>query len=212
MDKVVDIFLHGRLGKAVGKEHWKLNVESPAEALYAINIMSKDSIRKFFLKPLNGYAKYRVLINDREIPFLYDENFFKNNELLIKSNDFKKLDIIPVLEGAFLFPIIGVALGAIGLLYFTSPVMIMASVALLLAGVSALLSKPPKMPDQRQISNPSSDPSLLANSYLFNGPINILNEGGPVPLGYGRLIIGSQVIMTSSRIQYINVKDAGRRI
>ena len=31
-------------------------------------------------------------------------------------------------------------------------------------------------------------------SYLFDGPTNVVGEGGPVPVGYGRLLIGSTAI------------------
>ncbi len=31
-------------------------------------------------------------------------------------------------------------------------------------------------------------------SYTFNGPINTTAQGNPVPLGYGRMIVGSAVI------------------
>lgn len=210
MDKTVEIFLHGKLGEAVGKDHWELSVQSPAEALYAINIMSKDSIRKYFLKPLNSYARYKVLVNDKEVPFTFDENFYKNNELLVKSNDFKRLDIVPVLEGAGGIDWLGIFLGGIGLFY-GGAIVRMASLALITTGISNLLSKPPKMPEQRQIKNPSSDPSQLSNSYLFGGPVNVLNEGGPIPLGYGRLIVGSQVIMGSYDVRYVDIRDAGRR-
>ena len=31
-------------------------------------------------------------------------------------------------------------------------------------------------------------------SYLFNGAVNTYNPGGPVPMGYGRLLIGSATV------------------
>ena len=72
--------------------------------------------------------------------------------------------------------------------------------------------EPPEPPEHQQISNPSSDPTQLANSYLFSGPTNVLNEGGPVPIGYGRLMVGSQVIMASYEVERVLTKDAGRVI
>ena len=41
-------------------------------------------------------------------------------------------------------------------------------------------------------------------SYLFNGPINVTNEGGPVPVGYGRLIVGSQVTYASYEVTRVD--------
>ena len=66
------------------------------------------------------------------------------------------------------------------------------------------------LPEQRQITNPSSDPTQLANSYLFSGPVNVINEGGPVPIGYGRLIVGSQVIMSTYGTTKVLIREAGR--
>ena len=85
-----------------------------------------------------------------------------------------------------------------------------ASLALTAYSISNMLSDLPEMPENRQITNPSSDPTALANSYLFNGPVNVLNDGGPVPIGYGRVIVGSQVVMAAYAIKRILIRDAGR--
>ncbi len=61
------------------------------------------------------------------------------------------------------------------------------------------MSSPPKFEDFREI-----DGSTGRTSYLFNGPENTTQEGGPVPVGYGQLIIGSQVISASYVIDYID--------
>ena len=84
--------------------------------------------------------------------------------------------------------------------------------SLLFAGLSDMLSKPPDLPEDRLITNPSSDPQALSQSYLFGGPVNVINEGGPVPIGYGRLVVGSQVILTSYEVEQELVENAGRVI
>ena len=66
-----------------------------------------------------------------------------------------------------------------------------------------LLMKPPPMVSPQSIANPSADFEASPDSgggepsYTFNGPVNTVGEGGPVPIGYGRLIIGSQQIFSS---------------
>ena len=42
---------------------------------------------------------------------------------------------------------------------------------------------------------------------LFAGPQNIVGEGGPVPVGYGRLVVGSQVISASYVIRDFNTEN-----
>jgi predicted phage tail protein len=59
---------------------------------------------------------------------------------------------------------------------------------LVLGGVSSLLFTP-KTHDPAATERPENKPS-----YAFNGPVNTTAQGNPVPVGYGRLRVGSQVI------------------
>ena len=89
--------------------------------------------------------------------------------------------------------------GSLGILGMLAP----AILGLVALGVSMLLMKPPPMVSPQQIANPSADFEAPPDtgggepSYTFNGPVNTIGEGGPVPVGYGRLIIGSQQIFSS---------------
>tara|TARA_Y100000593_G_scaffold749_1_gene1410 strand:- start:27853 stop:28482 length:630 start_codon:yes stop_codon:yes gene_type:complete len=206
MKKNIKFNLHGNLGESLSRKEWNVNVGSVAEGIHAINMQSDRSIQRFFLKQENMYARYKVLVNDKEIPF---NGNLKENELTMMRNDIDTVDIIPVLEGAGWENWLGIGLGMFGMYYADTSIGMMASLALFAFGISNMLSEPPDMPENRQITNPSSDPTALANSYLFNGPVNVLNDGGPVPIGYGRLIVGSQTIMASYGIKRILTKDAG---
>ena len=205
------IHLHGNLAEATGREIWELDVQSAKEALYAINMQTKDSIRKYFLRPQNAWGRYKILINDEEIS-RNSGMFDALNEFTIKRSDLRRLDIIPVLEGAGAnwFDSLGTVIGFLMFSGATNPYTAMIGFMLMTLGMSNLLSEPPPMPENRQIQNPSSDPQALANSYLFSGPVNVINEGGPVPIGYGRLIVGSQVVMSSYDVAYVRVDDAGK--
>ncbi|MAF25506.1 hypothetical protein CL634_08045, partial [bacterium] len=185
---------------------WKLNVSSVAEAFHAINTQTQDGIRKFFIKRENAYSRYKVLVNGEETS---PSSNFKENDLTINRDNINEIEVIPVLEGASL-GWFGIVFGLIGMGMAQTDLGMLASIGMVMAGVSSLLSDPPKMPEQRQIINPSSDPTALANSYLFNGPVNVLNEGGPVPIGYGRLIVGSQVIASSYDVKKVLIREAGR--
>lgn len=200
------INLHGKLGEAVGRSQWSIEVSSVNEAFHAINTQTNDSIRKFFIKKENSYAKYDVLLNNQKTTPSEDKNY---NDLTIKRTDIEQIDIVPCLEGAML-GWAGILLGGVGFMTATNSFAAMTSIALIANGISTLLSDPPEYPEQRQIVNPSSDPTQLANSYLFNGPANVINEGGPVPIGYGRLIVGSQVIMSTYGTRKVLVREAGR--
>ena len=47
-------------------------------------------------------------------------------------------------------------------------------------------------------------------SFIFSNIVNVASQGAPMPLGYGRLKVGSQVIQASIKSfpQYQKVRDA----
>lgn len=59
-------------------------------------------------------------------------------------------------------------------------------VSLVLSGVASLMFPAPKA---QSTERPENKPS-----YAFDGPVNTVAQGNPVPICYGRLIVGSQVV------------------
>lgn len=59
-------------------------------------------------------------------------------------------------------------------------------VGLVLSGISAILFSPPKTTSVESVEN-------TPNTY-FNGAVNTIQQGNPVSIGYGELIVGSAVI------------------
>jgi len=216
MQETVKVNFHGVL-QELGKT-WNLAIQSVGEAIHAINTIKKGRLNKTLLENDKKGIKYRVLINGRdflceETPTLDKPETIQNSELTFKFNEgkLKTIDFVPVLEGAdgdFFSIIAGVLLIIVGIVLFATPFgvpLIMAGLGLVAAGVINLLSKPPKFEDFRDFS----DPSKAKSSYLFNGPVNVTREGGPVPILYGRLLIGSQVISTSYEITDRQISDVG---
>lgn len=105
--------------------------------------------------------------------------------------------IFAIFLGLLLIPFGGPLLG------LTLAQLAPAILGLVALGVSMLLMKPPPMVSPQQIANPSADFEAAPGdgggepSYLFSGPVNTVGEGGPVPLGYGRLLIGSHQVFSS---------------
>ena len=204
-ESLVKVNLHGELGKAVGQKEWEVYVTSFQEALHAINIMSEDKIRRFCLSPQSAMSKYKVLVNEKEIPFTKN---LELSELNLKREDLSTIEIVPVLEGADSADWWMIGLGIFGLGLATSPMSAMAMMSLITAGISNLLTEPPDRPTLEQIT---LEPDQLANSYLFQGPVNVVNEGSPVPIGYGRMLCGSMVVMSTYDITYTDVEDVATR-
>ena len=216
MSNLVDVKIHGILGKQLGKSEWNLKVRSVGDAVRGIQCNSKKLYSQL-LENDKKNIRYRVLINNKD--FLTEEGKdpntpegFVNSELVRDFDDLKTIDIVPVLEGSDSFMsiftiIIGIALIATGIgaaggfsafMAGKGSMMAMAQVVgglgLVAAGVTNLLTPMPKFGDFREIEQGG------ARSYLFNGPENTIREGGPVFVGYGRLLVGSHVIQSSSDV------------
>ena len=61
--------------------------------------------------------------------------------------------------------------------------------AVLLGGVSQLLFGP-----ANPTSSSSGEKANNLPSYLFGGQVNTMRQGGAIPLLYGKMIVGSQMI------------------
>lgn len=232
---LVKVKLLGCLGEAVGYSEWNLNVKSVGEALNAIEILSKRKLYKFLYDNDKNGTKYAIIINNK--PLVYENQLntvqdVKNSELCINNNNLKTIHIVPILQGedsgllqAFIIDTVtgvpvqgfanyptftaGVALIIAGIAvaifggpfaFFAVP-LIGAGLGLVAAGVINILAKGPEEPEIAARSR---------TSFLFSGPVNISNEGGPVPLGYGELIIGSSIVSASYDIEHFNADDKTR--
>lgn len=209
MSNLVKVFLHGEIGKKFGSV-WELNIKSVSEAINAINSLTNGELNKFLLEKEQQNIRYNVCINGENfisehgsLDKLEDaQNIIKTN-LVIPVNNLSTIDIIPLLEGAdsgILNSILGALLIVVGIIVIVASGgsltalgvgLIMIGAGLLAAGIMALLAKPPTFDDFREIGGAKKV------SYLFNGPENVTREGGPIPVGYGRLLVGSQVIGAS---------------
>ena len=219
---IVRIKFHGNLGKRLKKDTWNLAVESVSEAFYAVDTMSKRNLVKCLIEDSEKQLQYQVKVDNKPIDTSKIDpeklSTIENSELCIKRK-IKTIDIIPLLEGSgggggALMAIVGilliVATGGLGAIAAGKTLTamqtfgLMAGMALVTGGISMMLAKPPKFDDFREIEQ-----TKKSTSYLFGGPVNTANEGGPVPIGYGRLIAGSQVIQSSLNTRELTVGELG---
>ena len=198
MSEFTKIRLHGQLGEAVGKE-WDLLISSVAEAMNAIESLSKRKLFKHLLEEEKRHVRYKVYINEKEVEFDDDyENIEKiaETEVCMEFDNLESIDIVPVLEGAddALNIIMGAALILsvftvfAGAAFAVKAAIFAAGAALLASGIMAMLAKPPTLDPPKNIELKG------ATSYLFQGTINTNKEGNPVPIIYGRLPVGSYVL------------------
>ena len=199
-DQLVKVTLHGELGEAVGGKEWNLAVSSVGEAMRAIQINSSGRLYPYLFEAVKVEKKYKVLVDGKELDTsdidVNNPETVHSSELLIERK-FKKLDVIPVLEGGLFAPVIlGAVLMSAGLL-IPNMMLVMIGLALLINGIANLMAEPPDFEEFREFES-----SQTQASYLFNGPQNSIREGGSVPVGYGRLLVGSQLVGASYEINY----------
>ncbi len=206
--KLVKFKLHGNVWDGIPSE-WEFKAKSIGECTRLLQLNCNKFYNRLYENDKKD-IKYEVIINGRkfksekELKTLGD---VQQSELYMVYKDLETVDIVPIIAGAdsdafqailgVVLIIIGVAIGWTGL----GPAFVLAGLTLLASGVVGLLTKPPKFEDFREIEQGGK------TSYLFAGPQNIIGEGGPVPVGYGRLVVGSQVVSAAYVIRDFNVAD-----
>ena len=215
MKNLTKVKLHGVLAEQMGRSEWNLAVKSVGEAVNGIQCNTKRLFKQL-LENDKEDIKYRVLINEQDFAVeegkdINTEEGLASSELMIKRDGIKTIDIVPVIEGAgdWVTIIVGALLIATGLGAgfgagllgavggvgsMGQAALILGGIGLVAAGVTNLLTPMPKFDDFREIESGGS------RSYLFNGPENTIREGGPVFVGYGRLLVGSHVIQTAADV------------
>ena len=150
-------------------------------------------------------GKFHVLKGNLDEPFDFGEN---KVSLLLQYEDDEPFHIMPAVEGAggnngWVTAIIGVVLiaatwyaggvGGLGAVLGETAgtavyeVGMAMGISLVLTGVSQLLSPTP------QVSTKGYEREAEKPSFVFNGPVNRTEQGGPVTLVYGEIVTGSIV-------------------
>lgn len=180
---MMTILLYGFLGKKFGRVH-RYEVNSPAEAVRALNA----TIDGFKEAVISG-GEYRVLRAGKDT--VLEEN-------LHEPQSYKEtVRIIPVVAGSKRGGLMGIIIGAVliaasiwmpGLSAVTANYLMGAGVSMVLGGVAQMLFSP------RSTTGTSVEAAENKPSYAFDGAVNTVAQGNPVPVCYGRLLVGSQII------------------
>ena len=212
------IILEGRLGEEFGSE-WNLEVNSPGEAILAI-MTQRPALRRFLIDA-EGIQGYEVFIDDE--PIGTEEELVINKP---GQGTYTFVPVVGGSKSSTLMMVLGVTLmvatGGFGTA-IAAPFMASAGAGaaatattaavaaggttlaagatlttlgtglsylgtgLLLGGAAMMLA--PDVPD--------GNSSEKSENYLFGGPVNTVKQGEPIPLVYGRAIVGSKTISAS---------------
>lgn len=200
-DKLVKVRLFGRLARVAGRELYELAICSVREVITALHYLT-DARTTRYIDRTSDTVRWRILVNGQQLD---GDSPGIGDELLIE-RQLETIDIYPVMEGAgsgFLGLILGAILIVVGIVLFAfggfaltglglvGLQIALAGVASALSGLLGLMDKPSSAPKQKKTQN---NPS-----YLFAGTVNVQDQGGPVPVCYGNVIIGSQTISAAVR-------------
>lgn len=196
MTPLKTVRLYGKLGTRFGRVH-RLAVASAAEAVRALCAI-RPGFEKELMTSRDRGIGYAVFLGKRNIA---------EDEMLHPAGR-EEIRIAPVLQGSGRGGLFQTILGAAMMVFamwaaggFSSLASLSSTLAtegwigatalmgmsLMLGGVMQLLS-----PQMKGLS--ARDSVENGASYNFNGAVNTTAQGNPVPLGYGRMIVGSAVI------------------
>lgn len=190
-EKIRTVRLYGRLGAKYGRVH-RFAISNAAEAFRGLSANFKG-FREDIARS-GSKVGYAVLVGKRH---LNEDDL----ELPVGNDDIR---IAPIVVGAKRGGLFQVLLGAaiVSAAWFLGPsgglvgtftaggatqAAAMFGAAMFLGGITQLLS-----PQQAGLSA-KDGPDNGAN-YNFNGPVNTHAQGNPVPIGYGRMLVGGAVI------------------
>lgn len=189
------IYLHGILAKKFGKK-FELDVFSPLEALKALCYMIEG-----FRQEFEKYS-YKVVKGKLKGGWELDENTAS-----MGIGSFEEVHFVPVVSGSkkAFKAILGVVLiaaafttgfGALSTAnvfaqfgFATGASMAVTGTLLLLGGIAQATAK------NRNDTNNTEEEDKKA--FTYNGAENATSQGTPIPLVYGRMLVGSHVVSAS---------------
>ena len=175
------ILLSGSLAQAFGRRHFRL--------LESGTTIEAFSALKHTIPDFEGFIRDSARKGLRYAIFRNRENVGEGEFTLSGTTEIR---IVPVLSGSknggLFQTIVGVAL-IVASFIPGFQALLPVGIAMTLGGVVQMLSPVPKAQKQQEQSSTENKPS-----YLFNGAFNSTQQGLPVPVVYGRMLVGSSVV------------------
>ena len=180
---MTDIYLHGTLAQEYGKA-FRFEIAKPKDVLKAIDANKEGFIARILQLQREGFL-YDIIVDKQRI----------TSPQQLEIQTVQRIDIVPAIVGSGF--IIG-AVVSVGSWLFSGGFLANIIIAVGLAALQYLLT--PKqdlgLPERQQLS---AEANAMKASYVFSTHINTAQQGHPVPLGYGRLKVGSAVIQSSMK-------------
>ena len=173
--------IHGILGREYGNS-FLLSLPNPKDVLEAIDCNKQGFLQRLIELQREGLC-YDMIINKKRITDGPDMDHMLNPATI---------DLVPAISGSG--PLMAPLLMTTGLFTAGSAgLAFAASIAnfVLFAAISYALTPKPEN-EALEISSKASKSSLI-----FSNTVNLASQGSPVPIGYGRLLVGSTVVQAT---------------
>jgi predicted phage tail protein len=190
---ITTIKLSGSLAQKFGRKHEKLLENGTANEVFG-------ALRS----TVEGFADEIMRLSRLGIRFAIFRNRENVGEGEFALSGTREIRIVPIIAGSknggLFQTVMGVALIVVGaavnyfsggsLAWIGTPMM-QVGIAMALGGVAQMLTPTPssKAGSQQEQASTENKPS-----YLFNGAFNSTQQGLPVPVVYGQMLVGSSVI------------------
>ena len=191
---MTNVIIHGEFGEIYGTNH-KFKVKKLLEITNALQA-NNPGVKNFLLSRFKEGLSYAFV--DPKNP----NKKWETVDELSSANAPKEIHIVPTITGAFVFTAIATiavgiggfvagALGALGTALASGGFLANLAVGMLIQGVMSLLF-PIETPKPQ-----TAESKIDMSSYIFTNLQNNAVQGFPIPLLYGELRVGSNVISTN---------------
>ena len=184
------INIHGILAREYGNS-FVLSLPNPKDILEAIDCNRQGFLQRLVELQREGLC-YDIIINKTRITNGPDMDHMSNPATI---------DLVPAISGSGQAAILAIGIKGAAATFLGA---VLNSV--LFAAISYALTPKPENEALEIIAGGSK------SSMIFSNTANLASQGSPVPIGYGRLIVGSQVIQATikSYPQYMPPSEALR--
>lgn len=172
------IILYGELAERYGKTH-RFAVKTAAEAIRALRANFRGFEQYMMTAHTHGTG-FKIFVGGHSLTY---------DDVPSPIGKTEVIRIVPVIVGAangWTRILIGAALIVAGVFIPGAQSLIFAGAGLVLGGIAQLLTKPPSVKSGREDDR--------VESYVFSGPTNVSSQGAPIPVVYGRMMVGSAVV------------------
>lgn len=174
------ILLSGCLAQKFGRKYDRLLETGTTREAFSALQHTVDGFADFIRDSARSGLRFAIFRNRENI-----------NEDGFTLSGTTEIRIVPVISGSkrggLLQTVVGIAL--IVASPFTGGATLGIGIAMTLGGVIQMLTPIPKAASQQEQATTENKPS-----YLFNGAFNTTQQGLPVPVIYGQMLVGSTVI------------------